>query len=134
MSSRQRPFVIRPTPRLPAYLYSTPLLFLPPPPSKTTALCVVFFFPLRPKELLDGRRPCVVMATPGTLEGGLSGRLLGRWCEARRNGVVLTGFLPEGTPARELTRVGRDKAFVSEGQRRELNCAVKAGRRPPPPS
>jgi len=53
----------------------------------------------RQRELLGGRKPCVVMATPGTLEGGLAGKLMGSWCDQRKHGVVLTGFLPEGKGA-----------------------------------
>jgi Cft2 family RNA processing exonuclease len=60
-----------------------------------------------PNSRQEVKGPCVVMATPGTLEGGLSGRLMAQWCSSGRNGVILTGFLPEGTPAKELTRKGK---------------------------
>ncbi|KAJ1984231.1 endoribonuclease ysh1 [Dimargaris verticillata] len=46
--------------------------------------------------------PCVVMASPGMLQNGLSRELFERWCSFDRNGVVLTGYSVEGTLARDL--------------------------------
>jgi cleavage and polyadenylation specificity factor subunit 3 len=46
--------------------------------------------------------PCVVMASPGMLQSGLSRELFEMWCEDKRNGVVLTGYCVEGTLAKLL--------------------------------
>jgi cleavage and polyadenylation specificity factor subunit 3 len=46
--------------------------------------------------------PCVVMASPGMLQSGLSRELFEMWCEDQRNGVILTGYCVEGTLAKLL--------------------------------
>jgi Cft2 family RNA processing exonuclease len=73
-----------------------------------------------PNNRQEVKGPCVVMATPGTLEGGLSGRLMAQWCSSVRNGVILTGFLPEGTPAKELTRKGKVCVYFSELKKKKI--------------
>jgi cleavage and polyadenylation specificity factor subunit 3 len=40
---------------------------------------------------------CVVLASPGMLQNGLSRRLLERWATDARNGVIMTGYSVEGT-------------------------------------
>ena len=62
------------------------------------------------RELKDvGRRfedrgPCVVLASPGFLQSGVSRQLLEKWAPDRRNGLVLTGYSVEGTLARVRLR------------------------------
>lgn len=46
--------------------------------------------------------PCVVMASPGMLQSGLSRDLLEAWCGDARNGLILTGYSVEGTLAKSL--------------------------------
>lgn len=46
--------------------------------------------------------PCVVMASPGMLQSGVSRRLLERWCDDERNGVIIAGYTVEGTLADDL--------------------------------
>lgn len=46
--------------------------------------------------------PCVVMASPGMLQSGLSRELFERWCPDRRNGVILPGYCVEGTLAKHI--------------------------------
>jgi cleavage and polyadenylation specificity factor subunit 3 len=72
------------------------------------------------------QQPCVVLATPGTLEGGLSRSLLEQWCDGKKNGVVLTGFLPEGTIAKDLTRAAADRKLQlrNGGGEKAVSCRV----------
>jgi cleavage and polyadenylation specificity factor subunit 3 len=44
--------------------------------------------------------PCVVLATPGMLETGVSRTLLELWAPDSRNGLIITGYSVEGTLAR----------------------------------
>jgi cleavage and polyadenylation specificity factor subunit 3 len=48
----------------------------------------------------DDKTPCVVMASPGMLQNGVSRQLLEKWAPDRRNGLVLCGYSVEGTLAR----------------------------------
>lgn len=52
--------------------------------------------------LETGVGPCVVMASPGMLQSGLSRELLEAWCGDAKNGLVLTGYSVEGTLAKSL--------------------------------
>ncbi|MES1916744.1 MAG: hypothetical protein MHM6MM_008536 [Cercozoa sp. M6MM] len=45
---------------------------------------------------------CVVFATPGMLQSGLSRRLFERWCGDRRNACIIPGYCVEGTLAKTL--------------------------------
>jgi cleavage and polyadenylation specificity factor subunit 3 len=40
--------------------------------------------------------PCVVMASPGFMQTGVSRHLFERWCDDERNGVVIAGYTVEG--------------------------------------
>ncbi|KAJ1760803.1 endoribonuclease ysh1 [Coemansia sp. RSA 1807] len=46
--------------------------------------------------------PCVVLATPGMLQSGVSRQLLERWAPRPENGLIITGYSVEGTIAREI--------------------------------
>src|ERR1700730_3261001 len=46
--------------------------------------------------------PCVIMASPGMLQNGLSRELLEMWCSDSRNGLVITGYAVEGTLAKQV--------------------------------
>lgn len=46
--------------------------------------------------------PCVVVASPGMLQNGVSRQLLERWAPDPKNAVILTGYSVEGTMAKEL--------------------------------
>lgn len=46
--------------------------------------------------------PCVVVASPGMLQNGVSRELLERWAPDSRNSVILTGYSVEGTLAKNL--------------------------------
>ena len=46
--------------------------------------------------------PCVMMASPGMLQSGLSRELLELWCVDKRNAVVIPGYVVEGTLAKHI--------------------------------
>ncbi|KAI9509414.1 mRNA 3'-end-processing protein YSH1 [Russula earlei] len=46
--------------------------------------------------------PCVVLASPGMLQSGTSRELFELWAPDSRNGLIVTGYSVEGTPAREI--------------------------------
>ena len=50
----------------------------------------------------DAMGACVVMASPGFLQNGVSRHLFERWCDDERNGVIIAGYTVEGTLAHEL--------------------------------
>ncbi|KAJ3180773.1 hypothetical protein HK101_009943 [Irineochytrium annulatum] len=50
----------------------------------------------------DDVGPCVMMASPGMLQSGLSRELLELWCTDKRNGVIIPGYVVEGTPAKQI--------------------------------
>ena len=52
---------------------------------------------LRSMTHFDDVGPCVMMASPGMLQSGLSRELLELWCTDRRNGVIVPGYVVEGT-------------------------------------
>lgn len=49
-----------------------------------------------------GYTPCVVVASPGFLQSGVSRHLFERWCDDARNGVIMAGYTVEGTLAHQL--------------------------------
>ena len=50
----------------------------------------------------DNGKPCVVMASPGMLQQGLSRDLFEAWCPDPRNGLVMPGYSVAGTLAHHL--------------------------------
>lgn len=46
--------------------------------------------------------PCVVVASPGMLQNGVSRELLEKWAPDPKNAVIMTGYSVEGTMAKEL--------------------------------
>ncbi|KAG2178190.1 hypothetical protein INT43_003443 [Umbelopsis isabellina] len=55
---------------------------------------------LKNVEQFEDSGPCVMMASPGMLQNGLSRELFERWAPDKRNGLVVAGYCVEGTPAR----------------------------------
>lgn len=45
---------------------------------------------------------CVMLASPGMLQSGVSRELLERWAPSDKNGVIITGYSVEGTMARQI--------------------------------
>ncbi|CAG8444126.1 14348_t:CDS:10 [Ambispora leptoticha] len=55
---------------------------------------------LKNMDNFDDVGPCVMMASPGMLQSGLSRELFERWAPDKRNGLVITGYCVDGTLAR----------------------------------
>jgi len=54
------------------------------------------------RQDFDAMGACVVMASPGFLQNGVSRHLFERWCDDSRNGVIIAGYTVEGTLAHQL--------------------------------
>ena len=61
-----------------------------------------FIRSLKNLEKFDDVGGCVVLASPGMLQSGVSRELLERWAPNDRNGVVITGYSVEGTMAKQI--------------------------------
>ena len=61
-----------------------------------------FIRSLKNLERFDDVGGCVVLASPGMLQSGVSRELLERWAPNDRNGVVITGYSVEGTMAKQI--------------------------------
>ena len=51
-------------------------------------------------DQFDDVGPCVIMASPGMMQSGLSRQLFEAWCTDKRNGLVVAGYCVEGTLAK----------------------------------
>ncbi|RKP21685.1 Metallo-hydrolase/oxidoreductase [Rozella allomycis CSF55] len=57
---------------------------------------------LKNMEHFEDIGPCVMMASPGMLQSGLSRELLELWCSDAKNGVIISGYSVEGTLAKHI--------------------------------
>ncbi|GAO51751.1 mRNA cleavage and polyadenylation specificity factor complex subunit Ysh1 [Saitoella complicata NRRL Y-17804] len=57
---------------------------------------------LRSLERFEDVGPCVMLASPGMLQNGVSRELLERWCPDPRNSLLVTGYSVEGTMAKHI--------------------------------
>jgi len=69
--------------------------------------------------------PCVVMASPGMLQSGLSRDLFERWCSDSRNTVILSGYSVDGTLASEISKETQSQTIVSLKTHRTLPLRMK---------
>ena len=59
---------------------------------------------LKNLERFDDSGGCVVLASPGMLQSGISRELLERWAPNERNGVIMTGYSVEGTMGKQILK------------------------------
>jgi len=71
----------------------------------------------------DDRGPCVVFASPGMLQSGVSRKLFDRWASEPNNGVMIAGYAVENTLAKEIMNHPTE-VVTMEGRRQPLNCLV----------
>lgn len=71
---------------------------------------------LRSLDKFDDKGPCVMMASPGFMQSGISRELLEKWAPDKRNGVIVSGYSVEGTMAREILS-DPDDIVALNGQR-----------------
>ncbi|CAG0886861.1 unnamed protein product [Cyprideis torosa] len=57
---------------------------------------------LRRLDHFDDLGPCVIMASPGMMQTGLSRALFEMWCTDSKNGVIIAGYCVEGTLAKTV--------------------------------
>ncbi|KAK0570004.1 endoribonuclease ysh1 [Tilletia horrida] len=50
----------------------------------------------------EDKGPCVMLASPGFMQSGVSRELLERWAPDKRNGLIISGYSVEGTMARNI--------------------------------
>lgn len=67
--------------------------------------------------------PCVVMASPGMMQSGLSRELFETWCTEPKNGVIIAGYCVEGTLAKTILSEPEEILTMS-GQKLPLNMSV----------
>ncbi|KAI9817482.1 MAG: endoribonuclease ysh1 [Pycnora praestabilis] len=71
---------------------------------------------LKSLDRFDDVGSCVMLATPGMLQTGVSRELLERWAPDNRNGVVITGYSVEGTMAKLImTEPDSIQAIMTRG-------------------
>ena len=54
------------------------------------------------KDRFDDSKPCIVLASPGMLQSGISRELLEKWAPDPKNGLMLCGYSVDGTLARVI--------------------------------
>ncbi|KAF4519085.1 hypothetical protein B566_EDAN001677 [Ephemera danica] len=67
--------------------------------------------------------PCVVMASPGMMQSGLSRELFESWCTDTKNGVIIAGYCVEGTLAKMILSEPEEITTMS-GQKLPLKMSV----------
>jgi len=72
---------------------------------------------------VDDVGPCVVLASPGMLQSGVSRQLFDRWCTDPRNGVIIAGYAVEGTLAKKLM-AEPDEVATADGRVQPRRCTV----------
>jgi len=68
--------------------------------------------------------PCVVMASPGMLQSGLSRQLFELWSHSKKNGVMIPGYCVEGTLAKTIMNSSIDQYETLDGRKAPLNLSV----------
>ncbi|TVY27639.1 Endoribonuclease [Lachnellula hyalina] len=71
---------------------------------------------LKNLDRFDDVGSCVMLATPGMLQNGVSRELLERWAPNPQNGVIITGYSVEGTMAKHIVQEpDQIQAIMSRG-------------------
>nr|CCC47437.1 putative cleavage and polyadenylation specificity factor, fragment [Trypanosoma vivax Y486] len=64
--------------------------------------------PLVDTRSFEDNGPCVVLASPGMLQSGISLELFEKWCGDRRNGIIIAGYCIDGTIAKDVLSKPRE--------------------------
>ncbi|KAI7859468.1 beta-lactamase-like protein [Circinella umbellata] len=78
---------------------------------------------LRNVEQFEDSGPCVMMASPGMLQNGLSRELFERWAPDKKNGLVITGYCVENTLARQAMNEPQDFTAM-DGRKVPLRMSI----------
>jgi len=71
----------------------------------------------------DDIGPCVILASPGMMQSGLSRELFESWCTDKKNGCIVAGYCVEGTLAK-LILSDPQEITAMNGQKLPLNLQV----------
>ncbi|KAF6198483.1 hypothetical protein GE061_008231 [Apolygus lucorum] len=74
-------------------------------------------------DQFDDIGPCVVMASPGMMQSGLSRELFESWCTDPKNGVIIAGYCVEGTLAKTILSEPEEIVTLT-GQKLKLSMSV----------
>jgi cleavage and polyadenylation specificity factor subunit 3 len=69
---------------------------------------------LKNMDEFDDIGPCVVMASPGMMQSGLSRVLFESWCSDKKSGVIIAGYCVEGTLAKHLLNESRSETTTTK--------------------
>ncbi|CAG0915986.1 unnamed protein product [Notodromas monacha] len=78
---------------------------------------------LKSIDQFDDIGPCVIMASPGMMQSGLSRELFEMWCTDPKNGVIIAGYCVEGTLAKSILAEPEEITTMS-GQKLPLKMRV----------
>lgn len=78
---------------------------------------------LKDIQNFQDKGPCVIMASPGMLQSGLSRELFEKWCTNSKNGVLIPGYCVEGTLAKEILSEPKEVESMKGGLLK-LNMSV----------
>lgn len=79
--------------------------------------------PLKSIDNFDDVGPSVVMASPGSLQSGLSRQLFDKWCSDKKNACVIPGYVVEGTLAKTIISEPKEVTLLN-GLTAPLNMQV----------
>ena len=79
---------------------------------------------LKSIDNFDDCGPCVVLASPGMMQSGLSRELFEQWCENPRNTCLIAGYCCEGTLAKHVLSEP-DEILSMDGQKLNRKCKVE---------
>merc|ERR1712029_757729 len=72
----------------------------------------------------DDVGPCVILASPGMMQSGLSRELFESWCTDKKNGCIVAGYCVEGTLAKTILSDPQEITAMN-GQKLPLNMQVE---------
>lgn len=78
---------------------------------------------LKSIDNFDDCGPCVVLASPGMMQSGLSRELFEQWCENPKNTCLIAGYCCEGTLAKHVLSEP-DEILSMDGQKLNRKCRV----------
>ncbi|KAK1434439.1 hypothetical protein QVD17_00181 [Tagetes erecta] len=79
--------------------------------------------PLKSIEEFHDVGPSVVMASPGSLQSGLSRQLFDKWCAEKKNACLIPGYVIEGTLAKTIINEPKEVTLMN-GLTAPLNMQV----------
>ena len=73
--------------------------------------------------ILDGKEPCIILATSGMMSGGPVMEYFRAWAPEEKSGLLFVGYQAEGTFGRRLQRGLSEASFMDGG--RQVTVPVK---------